>query len=352
MGMDNLMKKETCPMVLGMYKRLRTKPYNNHYRLIAEFMTDENLRCFGNSVMGEEVLLWASHRLALNSLYLFWERILRNRKCFSDAFIASIWYELFISCKDGMHQHPVEENGAESDFGWQEIDPNDLARSIITSPYLLDNSTVIHRYCQARKHGWETLRYIRAGRQWNTLPRWNGVRKEIAEDSVPEFEIKRAMLGCRLTFSIIAEILNCGALGIFRHLLEHELKELEEAVSLEEIACYVVAQFPDRQAIPVLDILEKTRPGIVGGFHDVFGQNLLWYELTNVRTCWFHPNCQLTAFLLEHGCSPDTPMNIGLSWRYLTNALDEKQKSFLWERKFWTPHGPKEQSQPNIWEKK
>ena len=61
MGMESNMRKETCPAVLGMYKRLRTKTYNNHYHLIAEYMTDENLRCFGDSVMGEEVLLWASH---------------------------------------------------------------------------------------------------------------------------------------------------------------------------------------------------------------------------------------------------------------------------------------------------
>jgi len=352
MGMESNMRKETCQAVLGMYKRLRTKTYNNHYHLIAEYMTDENLRCFGDSVMGEEVLLWASHKLALNSLYLFWERILRNRKCFSDAFIASIWYEMFISCKDRRHQHPVEENGTESDFGWQEIGPNDLAKSIITSPYLLDNSTVINRYCQARKQGWETLRYIRVGRQWNTLPGWNGVRQEIAEDCAPGFGIKRTMMGCRLTFSIIAEILDCGAFGIFRHLLENELQELEEAVPLEEIACHVVAQFPDSQAIPVLDILEEARPGIVGGFHDVFGQNLLWYELTNVRTCWFHPNCQLTTYLLEHGCSPDAPMNIGLSWRNLTNALDDQKKSFLWGRKFSPRLKLMEQSQPNIWNKK
>ena len=36
MGMDNLMKKETCPAVLGIYRRLRTRPYNNHYKRIAE----------------------------------------------------------------------------------------------------------------------------------------------------------------------------------------------------------------------------------------------------------------------------------------------------------------------------
>ena len=348
MGIDSKMRSATSPAVLGLYKRLRTKRYNNSYRLIAEYMSDENLLEYGKSPLGEELLLWASHKLEHNSMYIFWERILRNRQWFSDAFLASIWYELFIDCGNENHQHPVEADGSENDFSWHENDLDRMSKSVITSPYLLDSRTVINRYCQARKEGWKTLRYLRAGRQWMMLPCWESVRKELNGDFVPGFEIGRAMLGGNLSFSLIAEILNQNAWHIFRHLLENNLDELERVVPLEEIACHAVAQFPDGRAIPVLEMLEETRPGLIAGFRDAFGQNLLWYEMANPRTCWFHPNCRLTPFLLELGCSPEHPTHIGLSWRFLTNSLTDKNKCHLWGR-CWSINKLLPEEQPNIW---
>jgi hypothetical protein len=313
-------------------------------------MTDENLQAIGQSVHGEEILLWVSHKLAHNSQYLFWERILQNRHCFSEQFLAAIWYELFIDCGNHNHQHPVEADGTENDFKWDERDLERLSHSVITSPFLLDSATVIERYCQARKEGWQTLRYLRAGRSWRMLPNWANVRKHLADDDVPGFGISRTFVGGCISFSLIAEILNCRAWQIFRHLLENELEELEKAIPLEEIACYLVSQFYDREAIPVLEMLETVRPGIIAGFRDAFGQNLLWYEMANPRSCWFHPNSNLTAFLLQHGCSPESPTHIGLSWRFLTNSLSDKQKSHIWRRR-WSANKQLPEEQPNIWEK-
>lgn len=89
-----------------------------------------------------------------------------------------------------------------------DIDRTQWQEAIITSPYLLESPAVIRRYCQARKNGWKTLLYTRCGRQWNTLHSWISIRKDIEEDSVPGFEMGRTMLGSRLNFSIMAEILN------------------------------------------------------------------------------------------------------------------------------------------------
>ena len=348
MGMDKEIRSESSPAVLGLYNRLRTKRYNNSYKRIAEFMTDECLREIGKSAKGEGVLLWVSHKLAQNSLYLFWERILCNRQCFSKVFLASIWYELFTDCGNENHQHPVEADGTENDFDWRESDLERLSKSVITSPYLLDSRTVINRYCQVKKNGWKTLRYLRSGRKWRMLPGWESIRKEIDRDFVPGFEIGRTILGGNLSFSLIAEILNDGAWNIFRHLLQHNLDELEPVVPLEEIACHVVAQFPDNRAIPVLEMLEKVRPGLIAGFRDAFGQNLLWYEMANPRSCWFHPNCRLTSFLLERGCSPELPTHIGLSWRFLTASLSDKNKLHLWGRRA-ALNKQLQNEQPNLW---
>jgi len=356
MGIESRMKAETCPVVQALYKGLRTKKYNNPYKAIAEFMSEEALKAIGRSQMGEEILLWASHKLAHNSKYLFWSQLLEHRHCFSENFIFSIWFALFIDCGNSKHQHPVEADGTENDFGWEDIDVEQLRNSVITSPLLIDSSTVLHRYCQAQKPGWKTMRYLRAGgRQWRTLPGWAGVRSDIEGDNVPGFEMGRVMRGGGLSFSLIAEILNNGANKIFRHLLENDLEELEAAVPLEEIACHVTAQFPDQYSVPVLELLEEVRPGIVGQFRDVFGQNLLWYGMHNPLTCWFHPQCKLTAYLLEKGCSPDAPTTVGLSWKFLTDSLTNEHKDWLWLRKFSAmklEYEQLEEQQPNLWSKK
>ena len=356
MGIEIRMKTETCPAVLGLYKRLRTKTYNNHYKLIAEFLTDESLKEIGSSLMGGEILIWASHKLAHNSRYLFWERILGKRQFFSDSLIADLWYELFTDCGNANHQHPVEADGTESDFAWEDIEVEQLRSSVITSPLLIDSPTVRHRYCQTRKTGWETLRYLRAGgRQWRMLPRWTGVRSEIRGDNVPGFEMGRVMLGCGLFFSLVAEILDNGAWKIFRHLLENDLEEMEAIVPLDEIACHVVSQFPDSRSIPALELLDEFRPGLVGQFTDAFGQNLLWYGMHNPSTCWFHPGCKLTAYLLAQNCLPEAPTNIGLSWRFLTDGLSRENKDSLWRRKFpamLPGHEKLAEEQPNLWSKK
>lgn len=350
MGLHNLIRTETCLPLLGLYNRLRPKTYNNSCSLIAEFLTDDALAAIGGSKVGEDVLLWASHKLEQNSRYLFWERILCNRGRFSDAFIASIWYEVFTDYSNAHCQHLLERDGTVSDFGWRDLNPAELAESVITSSNLLDSPAVIQRYCQARKHGWETLRYLGAGRQWNTLPGWKNVRQDIHDDCVAGFAMERTMLGNTLSFSIIAEILECGAWKIFRHLLEHELEVIDKLFPLEEIACHAVAQFSDSRAVAALEILEDARPGLTGQFRDALGHNLLWYGMHNLRSCWFHPDSKLTAFLTEHGCSPELPTHIGLSCRFLTDSLTDKNKALIWrKRRSVNKHLAAEQ--PNLWGK-
>ena len=351
MGMDERMRGETSPVVLGLYRRLRTKTYNNHYRLIAEFLTDAGIRDIGRSPLGEDTLLWASHKLAQNSRYLFWERILQNRHCFSEQFLAAIWYELFTDCGNRNHQHPVEADGTENDFDWHgDLNLERLATSVITSPRLLDSATVVRCYCQARKEGWKTLRYLHAGRSWRTLHIWENLRQELEEDFAPGFELRRTMLGICPSFSLLVCIINCRAWNVLRNLLSNCLTEVEKVVPLEEIACHAVAQLPDDTAITVLEILETVRPGIIAGFRDAFGQNLLWYEMANPRTCWFHPDCRLTAFLLKHGCSPDHPTHLGLSWRFLTDSLGDQSKKLIWNRRTAVNKKLTEE-QPNLWAK-
>ena len=185
---------------------------------------------------------------------------------------------------------------------------------------------------------------------WKTLPAWANVRDALIDDNVPGFGIRRTLMGGNLSFSLIAEILNRKAWKIFRHLIENDLEELEKAIPLEEIVCHVVSQFFDKEAIPVLEMLEEARPGIIAGFRDALGQNLLWYGMANPQSCRFHPNCQLTAFLIQHGCSPDHLTHIGLSWDFLTNSLSDKQKSHIWGKR-WSANKLLSEEQPNIWER-
>ena len=57
-----------------------------------------------------------------------------------------------------------------------------------------------------------------------------------------------------------------------------------------------------------------------------------------MKTGWFHPDCKLTPFLLEHGCDPLNTNQIGLSWQEITNGLPPKLKVQMMRRRYNMEH--------------
>ena len=225
----------------------------------------------------------------------------------------------------------------EQRFGWPFITPKGYSRaqwlSAITSPLLIDNDYTIFTYVVEHKPGWRFLQCIAALRAAKRMKMSPALQKAIVEDDVPSFELLRNMEGRRVCFSLLAEILNTGKFAILRNLIAHGGIP-RDVMTLEQLCCYCAAQFPDGQAVPILTLVEEERPGFLKGVRDDFGRNLLWYTVFNKNTGWFHPDCELTRFLLEKGCDPDNENQLGLSWREVTDSLTYHQKRELMQHRY------------------
>ena len=212
----------------------------------------------------------------------------------------------------------------------------ELLRTLpLTDEMLIDNPIVCRRYCQARKPGWEILRYI-TGRRAALQKMPERMRQAIDEDSVEPFMIYRDMCGKKLSYSLLCEIMRKKALKIFAALLK-EGKVFEQMISPEELCICCASQFEDAVSIPVLEIMEGLFPGILKNVRDRWGRNLLWYAAANRRTAFFHPFCRLSPFLLEHGCDPDNENQLGIPWRRVVTRLSLYQKKRLLCQRYSLP---------------
>ena len=168
------------------------------------------------------------------------------------------------------------------------------------------------------------------------------MRQAISEDCVPAFAMHLDMSARSISFSLLMEVLESGAVGIFRHLLENQ-RVTNDVITPSELCCLLVARFQDDISVPMLSVMDELHPGVVKGVVDLFSRNLLWYAVQNLKTGWFHPDCKLTPFLLEHGCDPRNENQIGLAWQTVTDKLPmslRKQmmrKRYNWEN-YKAPH--------------
>jgi hypothetical protein len=192
--------------------------------------------------------------------------------------------------------------------------------------------TVRYRYCQLRKNGWEMLRHAEGGRIMTVkLP--DAMRQAIRDDDIPAFCLNLNFCGRSISVSLLEEIMRYGGPKIFSYLVEENMIK-PNVFPLPELCCFIVTHFRDTVSIPLLTALEEHSPGLLQSVHDTFGRNLLWYEMYNWETAWFHPNCRLTSFLLEHGCDPNNENHLGMSWQFVMDNLTIKQKTHLLEKRY------------------
>ena len=159
------------------------------------------------------------------------------------------------------------------------------------------------------------------------------MRQAIRDDDLPVFCLNLTICGTSISVSLLEEIMRYGGPKIFTYLVEENMIK-PNVFPLHELCCFIVTHFRDAVSIPLLTALEEHSPGLLQSVHDAFGRNLLWYELYNWETAWFHPNCRLTSFLLEHGCDPNNENHLGMSWRFVTDNLTKKQKTRLLEKRY------------------
>ena len=260
----------------------------------------------------------------------FWKRIFQLREHIPAPDFQHFWFNCMIDRGHLLVFTPRIIKGREYIIAVPP-DPEQLETLPLTDELLIDNQLVCRTYCEARKPGWEILRYI-SGRRSALQKMPEGMRQAIADDSVETFMIWRDISGKKLSYSLLMEIMKNGAVRIFTELLK-EGKVLEKEISPEELCVCCASQLEDAASVPMLETMEGLFPGILKNFRDRWGRNLLWYAAANRRTAFFHPFCQLTPFLLKHGCDPENENQLGLSWRRMLTGLSLSQKRrLLWQR--------------------
>lgn len=272
--------------------------------------------------------LWKiGHKIRKEGRFDFWRMVFENSQFIPMEELLPVWYDCYRDTSNPNSQ-TVETIEGKDVFNNNIDDPSKLAASVITNPLLIDNASVRRRYCQIKKPGWEMLRYI-DGRRAQKLLLPEALKNAIKADDAPAFSMLCDISSRHVSFSLLLEIMENVAVGIFSHLLvDGQIKS--DVISLPELCCHITAQYPDSQSIPLLTTLEKYKPGLLKSVKDFFGRNLLWYAIHNMRTAWFHPNCKLTPFLLEHGCDPLNKNHLGMPWKVITDNLPlSKRESLL-----------------------
>lgn len=275
------------------------------------------------------------NRLEDGSRFDFWRMVFENRKRIPQEELLQVWYNCFFDLGCRSFQRVTTQQGYE-EYASGVSNPEMQAASVITNPLLIDDPIVSCRYCQVRKPGWQMLQYIH-GRRHQTLRMPDAMRQAIREDNLPAFAMHLDMARMNVSFSLLAEVLEYGAVGIFRHLLENRMLS-DDIIPLDELCCYLATWFHDGVSVPMLGIIDGIHPGFVKDVRDHFGRNLLWYAIQNMKTGWFHPDCRLTPFLLEHGCDPQNTNQVGLTWQEITDGLSLEQKSQMMRRRYNMEH--------------
>lgn len=275
------------------------------------------------------------HRLVANlasgNRLHFWKMMLENRRLLPRQQLLQIWYDNLNDRGDLNYQRFVTQNKVK-EYTANVSNPDQQKAAVITDPLLIDDPIVCFRYCQAQKTGWQMFQYIH-GRRHQTLKLPEAMRQAIRDDCCPVFAIHLDMTGKRITYSLLVDILESNAVGIFRSLLENKLIT-DAIIPLPELCCLLVTRFPDEISIPMLTVLDELNPGLIVSVKDEFGRNLLWYAVHNMKTGWFHPDCQLTPYLLAHGCDPQNVNQLGLSWQTVTDNLSFGRKKFMMSRRY------------------
>ncbi len=275
------------------------------------------------------------NRLEDGSRFDFWKMVFENRRSIPQKELLLVWYDCLNDRGCRSFQRVTTEDGYEKYDSRNSVHEKQ-ATSVITDPLLIDDPIVSYRYCQVKKTGWQMLQYIH-GRRHQTLRMADAMRQSIREDNVPLFAMHLDMAGMNVSFSLLAEVLENKAPCIFRHLLENRMFD-DSVISFSELCCYLVAWFHDGVSVPMLTVLDEFQPGLVKSVADDFGRNLLWYAIQNTKTGWFHPDCRLTPFLLEHGCDPQNTNQIGLPWQMVADGLSLDLKQQMMRRRYNMEH--------------
>ena len=254
------------------------------------------------------------------SKLLFWKTVFENRDLIPREELRKVWYTSFM---DG-------ELRLGDTVGVSRLE------SVRQNPLLIENRWVLSKYVEAKKPGWRGLRWFA---DWSkrvvTLNFSPRMEDALQEDDPVRFLMLSDMEGVGVSASFLITLMLQQKHAILRALIVNN-RIPKNVMLLEELCIFCAANFADNQSVPLLGFFDKISPGILRRTHDVFGRNLLWTAVFNKYTGWFHPNCQLTPFLLEKGCDPDNRNPLGLTWREITDNLTFSQMRLLMQERYYS----------------
>ena len=291
------------------------------YKVIAPFMTRENLVLLAQQKMSRRLLVSLSRRqLRHEDRFLFWEDILSSSDLLPKEWRAEIFLDCFTSSENW---RPCERNGTQPYYHFRDYDKERLSNYVVSSKWLVDAPLVRKWYCQLHKPGFEVLRCIDS-RHAVKFPLREKQLEHIRQDDLPGFALLHTMLCQGSGWFLVQDVLRNNAHGIFAWLVENDASLLE-CITPFQLMVYAVANCSSKTAISAVECLEQHFPGTASKT-DEFGNQPLWYCLHNKRIVWFSETEPLVAFLGECGCRREARNHLGLSFDDICQALTAPQK--------------------------
>ena len=149
------------------------------------------------------------------------------------------------------------------------------------------------------------------------------LEEAILADDPARFAITRTMCNKQRSKNLILYLIYENAINI----ILANFAAVKRHLPLDELAFFCVLLRNLDLAFPLLSEIEKSAPGALRDARDIFGNNALWYLLYRDESSG-HPSDdedatdtdRIETLLLEHGCDPDQPNCLELTYNAVKAA--------------------------------
>ena len=149
----------------------------------------------------------------------------------------------------------------------------------------------------------------------------------IAADNPAQFSIMLTMSNRQLAKNLLLHLINASALNI----LLANFDAVKRFLPIDTLVFYCASSLDQHLASPLLRQIEKSSPGTLRNSQDIFGNNAFWYLLYREENLggrpWQNdivaPIEPIEALLLKHGCNPDQPNCLDLTYSSIVTAQKE-----------------------------
>lgn len=159
------------------------------------------------------------------------------------------------------------------------------------------------------------------------------LQEAILADDPARFAITRTMCNKQLSKNLILHLIYENAI----HIILANFAAVKRHVPLDELAFFCVLSLNLDFSMPLLAEIDKSVPGTLRDARNIFGNNALWYLFYRNESS-SHPSDdedatdtdRIETLLLEHGCDPDQPNCLELTYNAIKAAARAILRDALW----------------------